>query len=176
MNQYDKTIRRVAELQQDGYSRAESIYMAFCEARADYFKKYPSGALPEWLAYPKGRRLSQHYMPNGAPARERLERNPKRKPQGRAGDAARAKRLYEGFTEEPADVVETITLPEFKTGLAPGIILGIIYETRIRGRVKRYIHEFKDSSRPLLAVSSDGKQFRSVGGRFQFTNRGFIDK
>lgn len=170
----------IAALEHEGYTRNQAILIAFNSARAAYFKRYPQGALPEWLAYPKGRRLAQHYAPNGAPmrqiqnhaVRDGVESNPVRKP----ADTERARRLLEGFTESPAEFTKLVDMPDFRVGLTPGRILGIIYETRIAGELKRYIHHFrKVKSRPLLVVSSDGKQFRSLGGGFRFTDRGFVD-
>jgi len=162
----------IAALEREGYTRNQAILIAFNSARAAYFKRYPHGALPEWLAYPKGRRLAQHYAPNGAPMRERVESNPVRKP----ADTERARRLLEGFTESPTEFTKLVDMPDFRVGLTPGRVMGIIYETRIAGELKRYIHHFrKVKSRPLLVISSDGKQFRTLGGGFRFTERGFVD-
>lgn len=170
----------IAALENEGYTRNQAILIAFNSARAAYFKRYPHGALPEWLAYPKGQRLAQHYAPNGAPMREPIknharrdvESNPVRKP----ADTERARRLLEGFTESPAAFTKLVDMADFRVGFTPGRILGIIYETRIAGEPKRYIHHFhKVKSRPLLVISSDGKQFRSLGGGFRFTDRGFVD-
>lgn len=162
----------IAALENEGYTRNQAILIAFNAARAAYFKRYPQGALPEWLAYPKGNRLARHYAPNGASMREQMESNPVRKP----ADTERARRLLEGFTESPAAFTKLVDMADFRVGFTPGRILGIIYETRIAGEPKRYIHQFrKIKSRPLLVVSSDGKQFRSLGGGFRFTDRGFVD-
>ena len=180
----DKVILNVVALQKEGMERNAAILTAFNAARKNYFKRYPHGLLPQWLAYPS--RHAKDYLPSGAPIRRDvstgLESNPRRAKSTSPAtsfrrSALQAKRLYEGFREEEADFAETIEIPDFKIGVAPGVILGIIYETRIAGKPKKFIHEFrKVSSRPLLVVSHDGKQFRSVGGHFQFTDRGFVDK
>ncbi len=156
--------------------RNTAILTAFSRARKVYFKRFPQGLLPSWLGLTS--RHAKDYLPDGSPSRvSQLERNPRTVTGTRAANVRRAKRLFEDFTEEEATIAETIDLPDFQIGLAPGRILGIIYETRIKGVPKKFIHEFrKVSSRPLLVVSHDGKQFRSLGGGFRFTDRGFIDE
>ena len=170
----DKTLQNVLALEREGYSRNEAIVIAFNSARATYFKRFPSGLLPTWLAFPKGKRLSKDYLPNGAPIRREIyERNPRT---SLPDEKRQAKRLYEGFTESEADFGENIEVPDFPVGVAIGNILGIIYETSISGEPKKFIHKFHTvNSRPALVVSHDGKSFRSVGGRFRFTKRGFVD-
>jgi hypothetical protein len=50
------------------------------------------------------------------------------------------------------------------------------YRTKRDGRTERYGHHFRKSSRPLLAVSSDGKQLHIVGGQYEFTEAGIEDR
>lgn len=243
---HNKVGANIAALMEEGYSRNQAIVMAFNAARAAYFKRYPQGLLPQWLAYPRDKRSAKYYAPNGAPMKERVENNPieksasewaqtladlreikprplhklykspteeqfikwsesmrewnkayrhaskmqkaqliidnanyaalHRNPVRKPRDTERARRLLEGFTESPAQWSKIVDLPDFRVGLAPGKILGIIYETRIAGEHKRYIHQFRTiKSRPTLIVSHDGKSFRSYGGKFRFTDRGFVD-
>jgi hypothetical protein len=88
-----------------------------------------------------------------------------------------ASKLYSDFTgnDEPEVVpVKVRSLP--KTALAVGTILGVIYETVRDGEKERYIHQFKARSRPLFAVSHDGKQLLMLGGAYDFTDRGIVDR
>ena len=89
---------------------------------------------------------------------------------------ARASKLLKDFSGHDAREVVTVEDKEFKTGLAVGPVLGIAYQTVRDGRTEDYMHEFRSTSRPLLAVSSDGKSLRVVGGRFQFTAAGIEDR
>lgn len=41
---------------------------------------------------------------------------------------------------------------------------------------QRYEHVFKASSRPYLVASPDGRTLAVVGGKFQMTPRGIVDK
>ena len=176
---HDKVILNVVALQREGMERNAAILTAFNAARKVYFKRYPQGLLPAWLAYPKTARHSKDYLPSGAPVRRespRLESNPRTTKGAGVDTTAQARKLFEGFREEEVDFQEIIEIPDFPAGVAIGNILGIIYETRIAGELKRFIHKFHTvASRPTLVVSHDGKQFRSVGGRFRFTSRGFVD-
>jgi hypothetical protein len=45
---------------------------------------------------------------------------------------------------------------------------------RIDGERIPNIHFFSSTDRPLLYVSSDGRQLYSVRGRYRFTDRGFV--
>lgn len=61
-----------------------------------------------------------------------------------------------------------------------GLIIGecdlIGYRAKRDGKVERYGHHFKKNSRPLLAVTSDGKQLHIVGGQYEFTEAGIEDR
>lgn len=100
----------------------------------------------------------------------RFRRNPESR------EIARAGRLLKNFSgHEPSEIL-TVDDKNFSTGLAVGPLLGLAYETVRDGEKLPYFHEFRKSSRPLLAASSDGKQLRIVGGRFQFTEAGITDR
>jgi hypothetical protein len=66
------------------------------------------------------------------------------------------------------------------TGLVIGELDLIGYRTHragiAGGKLLRYAHDFSKGSRPLLAVSSDGKQLHIVGGRYEFTEAGIEDR
>ena len=63
-----------------------------------------------------------------------------------------------------------------QTALAIGELDGVMYTTRRDGKQEKYIHKFKKSSRPLLCASFDGKILVVLGGAYQFTKRGIVDK
>lgn len=175
----NKVALNIADLQRQGWPRNIAIVECMNAARAAWFKQHPKGALPLWMAYPKEYRGKHHYTPNGAPKSEKeafrasiaLQRNPanrKTVAQGRA--------LLESFTGHAAKTVRTVKVADSGVGVDIGKVIGIIYETTRDGVRENYIHKFKVSCRPHLVVSSDGKQFRSLGGDFRFTERGFVDK
>jgi hypothetical protein len=66
------------------------------------------------------------------------------------------------------------------TGLVIGELDLIGYRTKragiAAGKLIRYAHDFRKGSRPLLAVSSDGKQLHIVGGQYEFTEAGVEDR
>lgn len=94
----------------------------------------------------------------------------------RAKRIKQAARRFERFTGHVANKLETreVTFPD--TVLQVGDCLGILYETVRDGRTERYIHKFRKSSRPQLHVSHDGKFLVVLGGAFQFTDRGIVDR
>lgn len=64
--------------------------------------------------------------------------------------------------------------------LRVGTVDGILYTTNRnqagKAEVEQYIHHFNPASRPELLVSGDGKVARTHGGKFTFTERGFVDE
>jgi hypothetical protein len=63
-----------------------------------------------------------------------------------------------------------------KTGLIVGELDLVGYRAKRDGKTERYGHHFKKNSRPLLAVTSDGKQLHIVGGQYEFTEAGIEDR
>lgn len=51
-----------------------------------------------------------------------------------------------------------------------------MYSATRDGIAEKYLHKFRRQSRPLLAVSHDGKQLGIVGGRYLFTDAGITDQ
>lgn len=90
-----------------------------------------------------------------------------------------AKKLEE-FSGHPAKSVIKAQISDQKTGLVIGKLRAIEYETRREGinkdRLTRWLHKFREKSRPLLAVTKDGKQLHIVGGRYEFTEAGIEDR
>lgn len=84
----------------------------------------------------------------------------------------RAASLYKRFHgKEPTrvDIVD-VEAPNPEVALVVGHVHGISYITPAG---EKFFHKF-GKSRPLLAVSSDGKQAYILKGGYKFTDRGFI--
>jgi hypothetical protein len=105
-------------------------------------------------------------------------RNPEWRTQDKLDEAA--KRL-EDFSGHAARKVITVSpRSRVNTGLVIGELDLIGYRTKRDGiagdKLVRYAHDFSKGSRPLLAVSSDGKQLHIVGGQYEFTEAGIEDR
>lgn len=161
-------------LMRAGKSREQAAAIAMANARRCYFKKYPQGALPEWLAF-NGRRLIQYYHDGGTPVAKMyptMQENPA--PRTEIQQAARRFTRFTGITDPE---LKTVRVPaRSKVALAIGPVLGIMYQTERDGRIENYRHMFRDGSRPLLTASQDGKQLNMLGGAYTFTERGIVDK
>ena len=83
--------------------------------------------------------------------------------------------LFEDFTGDEAEYSEPVDYFIPDVGMEIGTVDGIMYTTVRDGKEEKYIHEFKKASRPLFAVSPDGKQLMMVGGSYQFTAKGIED-
>lgn len=90
---------------------------------------------------------------------------------------ARAERLLSSFTGSKRFQTKRLTLPDVsnKFLIEIGRLRAVEYVATRDGKTDVYRHEFKVSSRPLLAVSHDGKTLVIVGGRFRFTDAGITD-
>ena len=98
-------------------------------------------------------------------------------PPARRKQLEQAMTLYENFSGHPGEVVTTIEKPEYPdVALAIGTVDGLLYTTTRDGKRERYIHEFKKTSRPLFASSYDGKNLYMLGGAYDFTERGIVDR
>jgi hypothetical protein len=98
-------------------------------------------------------------------------------PASRTVQLREAATLYEDFSGHNAEVVAELDKPAIPDVLiAVGDCDGILYTTVRDHKTERYIHEFKAKSRPLFAVSFDGKQIHLLGGAYDFTERGIVDK
>jgi hypothetical protein len=95
----------------------------------------------------------------------------------RADQIAQAKRLYEKFTGHTADECGSVKVPKVPpVGVCIGDIDGVLYTTVRDGKVEKYIHKFRAKDKPLFVVSPDGTQLWLIGGAYDFTERGIIDK
>ena len=93
------------------------------------------------------------------------------------GRLAQAARLYTDFTGHERVNVQKVRAPRrSRVMLAIGYVDGIMYSTVRDGRSEKYIHRFGRKSRPLLLSSPDGKQLYLLGGAYDFTERGIVDR
>lgn len=93
-----------------------------------------------------------------------------------AGLDMAAKKL-EDFSGHPVSHLESgYSRSNQNTGLIVGELDLVGYRAKRDGKVERYGHHFKKNSRPLLAVTSDGKQLHIVGGQYEFTEAGIEDR
>lgn len=159
--------------------REQAVAAAYNHARKCYFKRYPAGALPVWLSFPKSHRIRQYYNADGSPQKRSYSpprSNPARISTKEIGeDFSKAKSLFTSFTGRAPATLTKIRVPAPpKVALAFGTLVELTYQSERDGRL--YRHTFRKSSRPLVVASPDGKQLQIVGGRFAFTDRGIVDK
>lgn len=165
--------RNIERMIREGTPRTQAFAVAYALARKSYFHKHPGGLLPQWLTFPKGHETRSHYTPSGAPIAT-LRDNPASNLNDQVRQAARR---FEAFTGHRAGNLKKIRVPSYPdAALAVGKVLGIMYSTVRDGRAENYVHRFGASSRPLLAASPDGTQLFMLGGAYNFTERGIVDK
>lgn len=173
---YNTVAGNINALEREGTQRETAIAKAYNAARKAYFRRFPAGALPLWLAHPKTHRVAQYYAPNGAPIKRSILTNPARETLNHSTkEIGAALRRYKGFTgRKPGPLVKLRIPAPFKIGVAFGTLVEVVYISERDGL--HYRHTFRPKSRPLVVASSDGKQVQIVGGRFAFTDRGIVDK
>lgn len=104
-------------------------------------------------------------------------RQPNPVPPSKVVQARNAADLYTRFTGHDALEEVHIDKPELPdVMLVVGDIDGIMYTTVRDGVVEKYVHQFKKKARPLFCVSHDGKQIHLIGGEYDFTERGIVDR
>ncbi len=162
------TVRQnIVELLASGHEKAQAVTVANSAARAAFFRRFPRGAIPQHLACKGCGRLREHYTKSGKP----LISNPQKR------KIAQASKLIQDFSGHKARIFGKMKFPKNPgTAIAIGYLLGLSYETKRDGVMEKYYHRFtRKVSRPLLAVSSDGKQLYLLGGAYNFTERGIVD-
>jgi len=87
-----------------------------------------------------------------------------------------AAKLFEEFTGHAAESSELVEVPRDDTMVAIGECEAIAYTATRDGEPASYQHEFKKSSRPVLAVSHDGLRLYLLAGAYKFTHRGIEDR
>ena len=86
-------------------------------------------------------------------------------------------RLYRAFTGSDPELVGEVAKPKFPSvGIVIGPLIGVAYEATRDGISERYFHEFDPDSRPTLISSSDGGAIFILGGSYDFTEDGIVDR
>lgn len=97
-------------------------------------------------------------------------------PSAAAAEVREAVARFTGFKgEAPARVSRVSVAAPPRVMLTIGECIGIMYRTSRGGRTDNYLHRFKKSARPTLAVSSDGRSLYLLGGAYRVTDRGIED-
>jgi hypothetical protein len=143
--------------------------------RAEFARRVKSGEFKRGAGRPKS---SKNASKRGSrQARKTAEVAVKSSRDHMARKVAQARKLYEKFTGDEASAVGSVEVSDTpKVGVLIGQIDGVLYTTVREGVTEKYIHKFKKSARPMFVVSPDGKQLFMVGGRYDFTERGIVDK
>lgn len=148
----------IAKLVREGYPANRAVAIAFNDARKAFRAKFPRKAFPA-------------YLKESGPVRK----NPV--PETRKSKIRKAAQLYEDFSGHEAEEIGAVDFPSNpEIAIAIGEVEGIIYNTVRDGKLERYIHKFKKSARPMFAVSFNGKQLFLLGGDYDFTERGIVDR
>jgi hypothetical protein len=179
--------RNYAQLKKEGYLHPQALAIAFDEARKSFFATHPDGALPLWLTPKGGHRMKPRakppckecsqgeYVEASQPGYLPRKKNPV--PPSRKVQLRDAGQLYSDFTGHEAEVIDELDKPEYPDVLlCVGDIDFIGYTTVRDGVTEKYIHKFKKNCRPLFTVSPDGTQIFLLGGSYDFTERGIVDK
>jgi hypothetical protein len=70
------------------------------------------------------------------------------------------------------DRIVEISFPTPVVSLEVGRLVAVAYE--VDGQKEPFFHRFQKNNRPILFVSSDGKQIFVAHGSYRFTDRGFM--
>lgn len=87
-----------------------------------------------------------------------------------------AVKLYRDFREADPERIGAVKVKVPKAVAVMGYVEGIDYRTTHGKKLTLYHHTFEPGSRPLLAIAADGSQILLLGGRYQFTAQGIVDK
>ena len=105
---------------------------------------------------------------------KRKRKNPV--PPSKYAKVTKAIDLFKRFRGQDPEYIEThkITYPD--VALVIGYLDFVGYTTVRDSKTESYIHRFKKSARPLLVSSHDGQQLLILGGEFDFTELGIVDR
>jgi hypothetical protein len=116
-------------------------------------------------------------FPFWPPVPESRARRPNPVPPSKKVQLHESAELYSNFTGHEPQVVDTIPKPDFPDVLAIiGDCDGIMYSTVRDGVHEKYIHKFHKDAKPLFCVNSDGTGIFFIGGEYDFTERGIVDR
>lgn len=83
--------------------------------------------------------------------------------------------LYTSFREKRPTKLARLKIDLPRVVAAMGHVEALDYRTTHAGKVTLYRHQFAQGSRPILAVSGNGKQLMLLGGHYEWTDRGIED-
>lgn len=106
--------------------------------------------------------------------RKTVKKNPV--PPSKYSRVTKAIDLFRRFRGQEPEYLEThrVTLPD--VALVIGHLDGLLYTTVRDGKTEKYVHKFKKTARPLLITSHDGQQLIILGGEYDFTELGIVDR
>ena len=81
-------------------------------------------------------------------------------------------KLFRAFNDVEPENIDKIVVPDYDVVVRIGECTHIAY---LANDGKNYIHRFAKRSRPVLAVSHNGKQLLLLKGKYRFTDRGIVD-
>lgn len=84
--------------------------------------------------------------------------------------------LYRRFSGDDPQYIDRVDHPVHPVVMEVGKLEGVMYETTRDGVREKYFHRFAKNARPLLVASFDGSQLYIVGGQYDFTEDGIVDK
>ena len=158
-----------------------SLYHVFAEdfrGHITLLESFPNASLAnEYASYVERQQTGDRItVKKGAPEKKRkIKSNPV--PPSRKVQQRNAEDLYSRFTGHEATehvMIDKPVLPDVM--LVVGDIDFIGYTTVRDGVTEKYIHKFTKKCRPLFSVSHDGKQLFMLGGSYDFTELGIVDK
>lgn len=92
------------------------------------------------------------------------------------GEIDKAQRIFTSFSGHELDREYHIKLPDDDVVFAFGEVWSIGYHALRDGAREKYLHEFQQKSRPILASNLSGDQLYLIGGSYKFGARGIVDK
>lgn len=85
--------------------------------------------------------------------------------------------LFRRFTGHEPRHIDTMPKPTIpNVGIVIGPLTGVSYKATRDGITEEYYHKFNAASRPLLVSSFDGKSIYILGGEYDFTEDGIVDR
>ena len=163
---YASVTNNIVLLVNGGTPKSQAVAIALTNARSTFFKRYPGGALPAWLAFKDGKRMKNPVPPSSNSTHGTI-----------AAQKGRAEMLYHNFTGHEPSETQMIDKPVYPDVMSViGDIDGVMYTTIRDGVTEKYIHKFKKNSRPLFCVAPDGQTLYMIGGSYEFGERGIVDK
>lgn len=88
-----------------------------------------------------------------------------------------AAQLFVKFREAEPRFIRRLTVPNLpKVVMQIGLVDGILYTTTHGNKKVSYIHRFTGRSKPMLVTDSKGKKLYFLGGNYNFTEDGIVDK